>query len=59
MIRYLMVLLVSYKTYSNEPYNNSYLINILSDDRYGDIYKEYYIKRLMETLLARPVKLED
>ena len=54
MIRHLTVLLVSYKTYSNEPYNNSYLINMLSVDRYGDIRKEYHTERLTETPSVRP-----
>ena len=58
IIKYLIVLLISYKTYSNEPYNNSYFINMLFVNRYGNIRKEYYIKRPTETLLVRPYSLK-
>ena len=58
MIKYLMVFLVSCKTYSNELYNNSYFINILFVNRCGNIRKEYYIERPTEILLARPHSLK-
>ena len=57
-IKYLIVFLVSCKTYFNKPYNNSYLINILFVNRYGDIRKEYYTERLMETPLVKPHSLK-
>ena len=53
-----MVLLVSYKTYFNKPYNNSYLINMLFVNKYSDIRKEYYMERLIEILLVRPYSLK-
>jgi len=59
MIRHLTVLLVSYETYFNEPYNNSHLVNILFVDKYSDIHKEYHMERPTKTLLAKPVKLEN
>jgi hypothetical protein len=59
MTRHLTVFLVSYKTYSNESYNNSYLMNMLFVNRHGDIRKEYYTERPTETPLARPIKLKD
>jgi hypothetical protein len=45
MIRHLTVFSASCETYSNEPYNNSYLINTLFVDRCGDVRKEYYFER--------------
>ena len=58
MTRYLTVLSASYETYSNEPYNNSYLMNMLFVNRCGDIRKEYHTERPTETPLARPHSLK-
>ena len=58
IIRYLTVFLVSYKTYSNKPYNNSYLINMLFVNKYSDIYKEYYTERPMKIPLVKLYSLK-